>query len=411
MSTLNDTLKRKNLGSSSFHLLQKTATSLSLVLLGVGLTLGGNYLVTNGLSSSRLPDSSVLPADNPTTQVHPSLSAATESPNFVAAVVKEVGEAVVKIEVVRIGSEAFGYFDKPSSYHSPSPEPQQQGTGSGFIFRADGYILTNEHVVAGADQVNVKLRDGRSFEGKVVGADPVTDVAVVKIEADNLPTLTLGDSEQLQTGEWAIAIGNPLGLDNTVTTGIISATGRSSNEIGIPDHRVEFIQTDAAINLGNSGGPLLNAQGEVIGINTAIIQNAQGIGFAIPINKARQIADQLIANGRVEHPFLGIEMVTLKPQIQQEINRQSKAPIIDREEGILIVRVMPNSPAARAGLNAGDVITKINNQPVTEALEVQQIVANSQVGSDLNLELKRNGQTLGVTVKIVPLPQAQAKRW
>lgn len=168
----------------------------------------------------------------------------------------------------------------------PTPPGKQieRGTGSGFIIGADGRILTNAHVVDGADTVTVTLKDGRTFKGKVLGEDSVTDVAVVKIQANQLPTVALGKSDQLKLGEWAIAIGNPLGLDNTVTTGIISATGRSSSAVGVPDQRVSFIQTDAAINPGNSGGPLLNQRGEVIGMNTAIIQGAQGLGFAIPID-------------------------------------------------------------------------------------------------------------------------------
>ncbi|MGK7872312.1 MAG: HhoA/HhoB/HtrA family serine endopeptidase [Xenococcaceae cyanobacterium] len=395
-----------NPNPSTFRsILQKTATSISLVLLGVGIALGGQYLATKGLFPSLEPDSSVLPVDAPNTQVLPSPSAATWNTNFVVAVVEKVGGAVVKIEVFRTVSNNFDY------YFRKSPEREQQGTGSGFIISVDGLIFTNAHVVRGADKVRVKLRDGRSFEGQVVGADPVTDVAVVKIEADNLPTVTLGDSDQLQTGEWAIAIGNPLGLDNTVTTGIISAIGRSSHEIGVPDYRVEFIQTDAAINPGNSGGPLLNAQGKVIGINTAIIRNAQGIGFAIPINRVQHIADQLIAHGRFEHPFLGIEMVTLTPQIKQEIISRSRGSIrIDEKDGVLVVRVVTRSPAARAGLRPGDVIKKINNQPVTETYEVQKIVGGTQVGSDLNLELKRNSQTLNVTVQVGALPQALTLR-
>jgi S1-C subfamily serine protease len=400
----NNTLSNSN--TSVFcSFLQKTATYLSLVLLGVGITLGVQYSATKGLLPSLEPDSSVLPPDTPTSLVPPFPSAATVNTNFVVTVVEEVGGAVVKIEVFRTVSNNFDY------YFQKTPEKEQQGTGSGFIISVDGLILTNAHVVRGADTVRVKLRDGRSFEGRVVGADPVTDVAVVKIEADNLPTVTLGDSDQLQTGEWVITIGNPLGLDNTVTAGIISAIGRSSYEIGIPDYRVEFIQTDAAINLGNSGGPLLNAQGKVIGINTAIIQNAQGIGFAIPINRAQHIADQLIANGKFEHPFLGIEMVTLTPEIKQKIISSSKTSIwIDEDDGVLIVQVVPHSPAARADLHVGDVIKKINNQPVTEAYEVQKIVANTQVGSDLNLELKRNGRTLNVTAQVGVLTQAQPRR-
>src|SRR4028119_20504 len=199
----------------------------------------------------------------------------------------------------------------------------ERGTGSGFIISSNGQILTNAHVVAGADTVSVTLKDGRAFKGKVLGVDTVTDVAVVKIDAGNLPAVSLGNSDQLKPGEWAIAIGNPLGLDNTVTTGIISATGRTSSQVGVPDKRVQFIQTDAAINPGNSGGPLLNASGQVIGMNTAIIQRAQGLGFAIPINTAQRIANQLVTQGKVEHPYLGIQMVTLTPELKKNLNSRS----------------------------------------------------------------------------------------
>jgi S1-C subfamily serine protease len=288
--------------------------------------------------------------------------------------------------------------------------PQQRvekGEGSGFIINSNGQILTNAHVVAGADRVNVTLKDGRSFEGKVMGTDPVTDVAVIKIEANNLPTVPLGNSDQLKPGEWAIAIGNPLGLDNTVTTGIISATGRSSRDVGVPDKRVEFIQTDAAINPGNSGGPLLNASGQVIGMNTAIIQGAQGLGFAIPINTAQRIANQLVTTGNVQHPFLGIQMVTLTPELKQNINSNPNAGLsVDEEQGVLIARVVQNSPAAKAGLRAGDVIHKINGQLVTKAEEVQKSVEKVQVGGNLQLELRRNQQDIKVTVQpgAVPVP-------
>jgi S1-C subfamily serine protease len=238
-----------------------------------------------------------------------------------------------------------------------------------------------------------------------MGTDPVTDVAVIKIESNNLPAVSLGNSEQLRPGEWAIAIGNPLGLDNTVTTGIISATGRSSSQVGVPDKRVEFIQTDAAINPGNSGGPLLNASGQVIGMNTAIIQGAQGLGFAIPINTAQRIAEQLVARGKVEHPFLGIQMVTLTPELKQNINSNPNAGLtVDEEQGVLIAKVLPNSPAAKSGLRAGDVIHKINGQSVTDASDVQKSVENSQVGSSLQLDVRRDQQDVSVTVQPGALP-------
>jgi len=286
------------------------------------------------------------------------------------------------------------------------PDKQvQRGMGSGFIINTDGLILTNAHVIAGADQVKVTLKDGRTFDGKVVGSDPVTDVAVVKVDAENLPVIMLGDSNKLQIGEWAIAIGNPLGLDNTVTTGIISGIGRNSSQIGVPDKRVDFIQTDAAINPGNSGGPLLNAKGEVIGINTAIIQNAQGLGFAIPINTAQRIADQLIAKGTVEHPYLGIQMVQLTPELKQQL-QERKGLNITADKGVIIAGVMPNSPAAKAGLKAGDVIEEVNNEKITDSREVQNLVENTPIGDNLPIKVSREQKSLTLNVKVAVLPNS-----
>jgi S1-C subfamily serine protease len=286
-----------------------------------------------------------------------------------------------------------------------------RGTGSGFIINSSGQIITNAHVVDGADTVSVKLKDGRTVEGKVLGEDPVTDVAVIKIEANNLPSVALGNSDVLQPGEAVIAIGNPLGLDNTVTAGIVSATERSSSDVGVPDKRVGFIQTDAAINPGNSGGPLLNARGEVIGMNTAIIQGAQGLGFAIPINTVQGIAQQLISNGKVEHPYLGVQMVTLTPEIKQELNIESQGQIrIAADQGILLIRVVSGSPADEVGLQEGDVIQTINNQPVKTTEEVQRLVERSTVGSQLQMTVQRDRTSRQVSVKLQPLPvQREAK--
>jgi Do/DeqQ family serine protease len=337
----------------------------------------------------------------------------TQDSNFISQVVEKVGPAVVRIDSSRtVNSKLPDALKNPffrqffgSEFPTEPQERVERGTGSGFIINGDGQILTNAHVVQGADTVNVTLKDGRSFVGKVMGADPVTDVAVVKIQANNLPSVSIGNSEQLKPGEWAIAIGNPLGLDNTVTTGIISATGRSSSQVGVPDKRVQFIQTDAAINPGNSGGPLLNASGQVIGMNTAIIQGAQGLGFAIPINTAQQIANQLVTQGKVEHPFLGIQMVTLTPELKQNINSNPNAGLsVDEDQGVLIAKVMPNSPAAKAGLRAGDVIHKINSQPVKNAEDVQKSVEAARVGSNLQVELRRNQKDIDVTVQPGALP-------
>jgi S1-C subfamily serine protease len=281
----------------------------------------------------------------------------------------------------------------------------ERGTGSGFIITSDGQLLTNAHVVSGAESVEVTLKDGRTFNGRVVGTDPVTDVAVVKINATNLPTVRVGRSDNLVPGQWAIAIGNPLGLDSTVTAGIISATGRSSSQVGVPDKRVSFIQTDAAINPGNSGGPLLNDRGEVIGINTAIRADAQGLGFAIPIETAQRVAQQLLTKGKVDHPYLGIQMVDLTPSIRKQINEESGGALrINQDQGVLVVRVMDGSPAAQAGLQQGDVIQKIDNKVVTTAADVQAMVEASEIGSTLRLEINRNGKIQVMALKPAPLP-------
>ncbi|HLP89066.1 MAG TPA: HhoA/HhoB/HtrA family serine endopeptidase [Nostocaceae cyanobacterium] len=382
----------------------KTAiTSLSLMLLGSGLTLAGGYLAGNYQQVSKTASNLAVSKVDATPPIP-----VTNDPTFVTKVVEKVGPAVVRLNSSRtVKSPLPDEFNDPlfrRFFGSQIPGMQERrverGTGSGFIISDDGRILTNAHVVDGADKVQVLLKDGRTFEGKVIGRDELTDVAVVKIEANNLPEVTLGNSENLQPGEWAIAIGNPLGLDNTVTTGIISATGRSGNQIGAADKRVQFIQTDAAINPGNSGGPLLNARGEVIGMNTAIIQGAQGLGFAIPIKTVQRISNQIISTGKAQHPYLGIQMAGLTPELKENINSDPNSGLtVNETEGVLIVKVMPNSPAEKAGIRAGDVIKKLNNQPMTEANDVQKAVEISQIGENLNLELRRNGQNLNIAVK------------
>lgn len=382
---------------------KKAAASLSLVLLGSGMTLAGGYLAGQ---QEKLSQSASNLAVSPVNAAPP-LPAATD-PNFITEVVQRVGPAVVRINSSRtVRSQIPDEFNDPffrRFFGSQIPIPQerqvQRGTGSGFIISNDGRILTNAHVVDGADTVTVVLKDGRSFQGKVLGKDELTDVAVIKIQANNLPTVTIGNSEQLQPGQWAIAIGNPLGLDNTVTTGIISATGRSSNQIGAADKRVEFIQTDAAINPGNSGGPLLNARGEVIGMNTAIIQGAQGLGFSIPINTAQRISNQIISTGKAQHPYLGIQMVGLTPELKQNINSDPNIGLsVQEDKGVLVVKVVPNSPAAKAGIRAGDVIQKLNGQAVTDPGSIQRAVDRSQIGTDVRLELRRNGQNVNLAVQ------------
>jgi S1-C subfamily serine protease len=408
-----------NSTQNSARNLQRPLTYLSLILLGAGGAFGGSQLLAASSASSSAPQS----APQTISQLAPgsgssrALSAA--NPNFIAEAAQKVGPAVVRIDSQRrVTSRGIPdeFADNPALrrfFGGQMPQERsrvEEGTGSGFIVDANGLILTNAHVVDGADRVSVLLKDGRRLEGRVLGEDPVTDVAVVKVEATNLPTVSLGNSEQLQPGEWAIAIGNPLGLDNTVTAGIISATGRSSADIGVGDRRVGFIQTDAAINPGNSGGPLLNEQGEVIGMNTAIISGAQGLGFAVPINTAKRISDQLIATGKVEHAYLGIQMATITPDLKEQVNNDPNSPInVQEDRGIIVIKVMPDSPAAKAGIRAGDVISRIAGQDATSAESIQQVVEDSKVGTDLAIELRRNGQTLNLSVQPGVLPAEQAQ--
>lgn len=407
--------KRNSYGRFSW---KQSAIYVLLLLMG----LGGGFGMHRTLLGSRLLWESGFP-QTPETNRPFSLSTGTAEPasttpspsplaaNFIVQAVEQVGAAVVRINAARtVTTQVPAPFNDPffGRFFGIPTEPEErveQGTGSGFIISDDGQILTNAHVVNGTDTVQVVLKDGRIFEGKVLGRDAVTDVAVVKIDETNLPTVKLGDSEHLQPGEWAIAIGNPLGLDNTVTGGIISAIGRSSREVGVPDKRIGFIQTDAAINPGNSGGPLLNAQGEVIGMNTAIISGAQGLGFAIPINAARKIAQQIITTGKAQHPFLGIEMITLNKKLKEEISQDpSNKMAIAVEQGVLIMRVVPNSPAAVAGMRRGDVIQKIGARQITQSETVQQIVQQSEIGKPLKIQINRNGKTITLDVAPADLP-------
>lgn len=336
--------------------------------------------------------------------------------SFVAQAVSKVGPAVVRIDTERTISQRVDPFLQDPSFRrffgedffSQVPQERRlRGQGSGFIIDSSGIILTNAHVVDGADKVTVLLKDGRSFEGKVQGVDEVTDLAVVKINGKDLPIAPLGDSGQIQVGDWAIAVGNPLGLDNTVTLGIVSTLHRSSAAVGIPDKRLDFIQTDAAINPGNSGGPLLNAQGEVIGINTAIRADAMGIGFAIPINQAKTISAQLVAQGKVQHPYLGIRMATLTPELAAENNQDpNSAFLIPEVSGVLVVQVLPNTAAQKSGIRRGDVVIEVNGQPITSAQQLQLIVENGGVNQLLQMKVRRGNQTNQLSVRTSELPSA-----
>jgi S1-C subfamily serine protease len=327
------------------------------------------------------------------------------NPNFIADAVEKVGPSVVRINALKRLNGEIDPFRQFFGEGGLPEEKIQEGTGSGFILSPDGRILTNAHVVEGADEVEVKLKDGRSFQGKVVGIDTVTDIAAVKIDANKLPAASLGNSEQLIPGEWAIAIGNPMGLDSTVTAGIISATGRTSQEVGISDKRVSFIQTDAAINPGNSGGPLLNARGEVIGVNTAIRANAQGLGFAIPIATAQRISEQLFSVGKATHPFLGIQMLDLTPELKEQLNQDPDLGFqITQEKGVLVVMVGRGTPAAAAGMKVGDILRKIEDVAINKAEDVRARLDRAKVGEPIAVTVERQEQSLVLQVKPVDLP-------
>lgn len=408
MKTTNHDLAPKKIDTRGFpHRLWMLLSGVAVVFLGSCSLLPAKTFETQ--PSDTQPQKTIEP--NPVF-VPPRIISSSGDPNFVVKVVQNVGPAVVRIDSSRtITSRVPDEFKDPffrRFFGDAAPQPRQRverGSGSGFIINSSGQIVTNSHVVDGADRVTVTLKDGRTFDGKVLGEDPVTDVATIKIEANNLPTLSVGNSDALQPGEAVIAIGNPLGLNNTVTSGIISATGRSSTDIGASDKRVDYIQTDAAINPGNSGGPLLNTRGQVIAMNTAIIQGAQGLGFAIPINTVQRIAQELIAKGKVDHPYLGVQMVTLTPENKERIKNIAGDRLnITADDGVLLVEIVPRSPASVAGLRVGDVIKSINSQPVTKIEEVQKLVEKSKIGTKLPIEVERNGQIVQLGVQPAPLP-------
>ncbi len=289
------------------------------------------------------------------------------------------------------GEEFFKKFNKKG----PKPDPgfRQQGLGSGVIVSPEGIIVTNSHVVKDADEITVNLSDKRSFKAKVIGADPESDIAVIKIDAKGLPTATLGDSSKLRVGELVMAIGNPFGLNRTVTSGIVSATGRTN--VGIIDYE-DFIQTDAAINPGNSGGPLVNINGEVIGINTAIASRSggyQGIGFAIPATSARLIMEDLVKDGKVRRGLLGVNIQDLNESLAKSFGRTDT-------NGALVSQVVEGSPAEKAGIKPGDIIVKFNDRDISGAAELKNLVGREKPDSTAKLSVFRDKKPMEFSIKI-----------
>jgi S1-C subfamily serine protease len=322
-----------------------------------------------------------------------------------ATAIRQVA-AAVRPAVVQITNEQA----QPGQFNQPFTVPA--GVGSGVIYDNQGHILTNDHVISGAQRLLVSLPDGRSFTGKLIGADPQTDLAVVQISGDNLPVAQLGDASQLQIGDWVVAIGNALALQGgpTVSTGVVSALGRSVQEPSNNQNSntggpmlFDLIQTDAPINPGNSGGALVNLQGQVIGINTLVAGQAepgvqaQGIGFAISMSTAKPIADQLVASGHVDHPYLGITYEPLNPAIAAQAG-------IRQTTGVLIGQVVPGSPAEKAGLQADDVITAVDNQPLKEDSDLGKFLNTHKPGDQVTLTVLRGNQSGSVKVTLGTLP-------
>jgi len=291
-----------------------------------------------------------------------------------------------------LGDDIFRQFEGQQEM-----QPRRQaGMGSGVIIREDGYMLTNNHVVDGADSVTVELSDGKKLEAKIVGTDPATDLAVLKVEATGLAAVTLGDSEAIQVGDWVLAIGSPFGLDQTVTAGIISGKNRVQGIIGGRNGYEDFLQTDAAINPGNSGGPLVNLRGEVVGINTAILSRSgasAGIGFAIPVGLARPVVESIIESGSVRRGFLGAQVGDITPEVKEEFSLKA-------DVGALIRGVLDNQPAAIAGLQPGDVVTHIDGKPITSGTQLRNFVASVKPGTTVQMTVSRNGKKLELSVNL-----------
>ncbi len=359
------------------------------IIIGLAMTLvSAGLIVGSGIKSPATPPP-------PTEQIMPG--------NF-TAIAQKVGPGVVNIRTVKTisgGGPVFRHFfgnpfgpNNPFGnippFGGPPHEFKQKSLGSGFIIDREGYIVTNNHVIENADQIKVRLADEKEFDAELVGRDPKTDLALIKIEAsENLYPLEMGDSDLLEVGRWVVAVGSPFGLEQTVTAGIVSAKGRT---IGAGPYD-DFIQTDASINPGNSGGPLVNMTGEVVGINTAIIPNGQGIGFAIPVNLAKGIIHQLKNGGSVTRGWLGIGIQDLTSELAEYYNVKGK-------DGVLVSQVYDGDPADRAGIKVEDIIIEINGKPVSSSRELSSIVANTPVGTRVKIKLLRQGKQKTVQVEL-----------
>ena len=387
------------------------ARSLMVIVCVLSLGISGGVMVSTSTGASNAPFwTETPPSQVPNIQV----------PNF-AELAEHLNPSVVNISTTQVAKgqgqgqrramprlplpNPFGerdpfeeFFERFFGGENPQREFRRRSLGSGFIINREGYIVTNNHVVENASDIKVSLSDKEEHDAKVVGRDPKTDVALIKIEAKkDLTAVALGDSSKLRVGEWVIAIGNPFGLGHTVTTGIVSAKGRI---IGAGPYD-DFIQTDASINPGNSGGPLFNMNGEVVGINTAIIASGQGIGFATPINVAKELLVQLREKGRVVRGWLGVQVQRVTPELAKSFG-------LDRERGALVADVMSDTPAAKAGIERGDIIVEFNGRKIEEMSDLPRVVATTPPDANVPMKLLRKGHEKVVQVKVAELKEERA---
>jgi len=377
------------------------------VLLGGLVVAGAGAAINDEKSSSPSPKFQPIKLETSSETV----SRQGPNPRSFSPIVKKVAPSVVTVSTVSKGSrqpnrqrglddgEFFNPFDFPRRRGQPSPQMPHQGLGSGVIVTKDGYILTNNHVVDASDEIKVLTQDGSEYKAKLVGKDPKTDIAVLKIEADNLPYLTVGDSDQIEVGDLVLAVGNPFGVGQTVTMGMVSAMGRGNMGMEYED----FIQTDAAINPGNSGGALVDADGRLIGINTAIISRSggnQGIGFAVPSNLAKGVFESLINNGRVIRGYLGIHIQDVTPALAKEFE-------LKQQEGALVAEVQPNSPAEKAGFALGDIVLEFQNKPVRSSRQLKLMVSQAAPGSNGSFKVLRDGKQKKLTTVIKELKDSR----
>jgi serine protease Do len=363
------------------------------------LVMGGFWMGVENSSYFTEPQETSAPASTVTSSSIKQTLLQSQENNVIAEMVETNGPAVVKIETESNSQAPLTQRDLffrqffGDSIPYPQGEQNRQGLGSGFIISQDGYILTNHHVIDGADSIKVNVIGAEErYDAQVIGVDPELDIAVLKISAaSDLTVLKLGDSDNIQVGDWSIAIGNPYGLDHTVTVGVISAKGRPLN-IG-QAHFKNLLQTDASINPGNSGGPLLNLRGEVIGINTAINAEAQGIGFAIPINTVQDVLEDLIEKGKVSRPWLGVSIQNMTPELAKYFD-------LDIEDGVVVGYVVESSPAARAGIQQGDVIVELNKERVENSEQFINEISEKEVGEQVDLLVIRGGQFQTLSVNI-----------